>query len=247
MRTVRIGNVTLGEDMPKICVPITGVTEKEILEGAQRVKAAGADICEWRADYFEALRDEKALARVIGSVKAALETVPLLFTIRTRVEGGQTEISGEDYARLNGCAAKNGAAMIDVELSMSGAGALMKWIRAQGVLVIASSHDFEKTPDSDELLARIRRMREAGADVAKIAVMPQSAQDVLRLLAVTSEAAQGDTPLVTMAMGKLGVISRLAGETFGSAMTFGAAGAVSAPGQIDAKLLRSALEAMHGV
>jgi 3-dehydroquinate dehydratase-1 len=77
--------------------------------------------------------------------------------------------------------------------------------------------------------------------------MPQSAQDVLRLLAFTLRAAQeAPGPVISMAMGKLGAISRLSGETLGSAMTFGSAGAGSAPGQMDAGTLRAALEALHG-
>lgn len=246
MRTVRVGNVMLGEGMPKICVPVTGKNAAEILDGALRANAAKADICEWRADFFEALLDENEVACMLAKLRKTLDGIPVLFTIRTAGEGGQIAISPEDYARVNRCAAQNGADLIDVEIFMSGAAQVMACVHAAGVPVIASSHDFEKTPENSELCARIRRMREAGADVAKIAVMPQSAQDVLRLLSVTHQAV-GDTPVVTMAMGRLGVISRLAGETFGSAMTFGSAGTGSAPGQIDAMTLRAALEAMHGV
>ena len=39
-------------------------------------------------------------------------------------------------------------------------------------------------------------------------------------------------PVVTMSMGALGVVSRMAGEIFGSCITFGAVGEISAPGQI---------------
>ena len=52
-------------------------------------------------------------------------------------------------------------------------------------------------------------------------------------------------PIITMSMGKLGLISRLCGEVFGSALTFGCAGQASAPGQIDAKELKAVLEITH--
>ena len=83
-----------------------------------------------------------------------------------------------------------------------------------GVKVIASNHDFRKT---------------------KIAVMPQSTEDVLTLLSATEEMRRcyADRPVITMSMAGTGVLSRLCGEVFGSALTFGAAGKVSAPGQID--------------
>ena len=86
-----------------------------------------------------------------------------------------------------------------------------------------------------------------GMDVAKIAVMPQSEKDVLILLEATSEMKQlhPETPVITMSMGKLGVISRIAGEVFGSALTFGTAGSASAPGQIPAEELKTMLEVLH--
>ena len=54
-----------------------------------------------------------------------------------------------------------------------------------------------------------------------------------------------DKPVITMAMGALGLISRLAGETFGSALTFGAGEKASAPGQIPAKQLKDVSDIIH--
>lgn len=86
-----------------------------------------------------------------------------------------------------------------------------------------------------------------GADIPKIAVMPQSAGDVLTLLSATEEMARcyADRPIITMSMSSQGVISRLCGEVFGSSMTFGAVGQVSAPGQIPVDQLCQALEILH--
>ncbi|CGY42856.1 3-dehydroquinate dehydratase [Salmonella enterica subsp. enterica serovar Typhi] len=81
----------------------------------------------------------------------------------------------------------------------------------------------------------------------KIAVMPQSKHDVLTLLTATLEMQQhyADRPVITMSMAKEGVISRLAGEVFGSAATFGAVKQASAPGQIAVNDLRSVLMILH--
>ena len=86
-----------------------------------------------------------------------------------------------------------------------------------------------------------------GCDILKIAVMPNSKQDVLTLLSATEEMyrAHAHQPLVTMSMGGQGVISRLCGEVFGSSMTFGAVGQTSAPGQIPMERLNSMLEMLH--
>lgn len=89
-------------------------------------------------------------------------------------------------------------------------------------------------------------MEEAGADIAKIAVMPESTEDVLTLLSATCKAKKELTcPVITMSMAGTGLISRLSGEVFGSCLTFGSAGNISAPGQIDALKLRSVLHILH--
>ena len=90
-------------------------------------------------------------------------------------------------------------------------------------------------------------MQELGADILKIAVMPQNSRDVLTLLSATEEMTRlyAERPLITMSMGGTGLISRLCGETFGSAVTFGAVGKTSAPGQIAADELAQVLELLH--
>ena len=86
-----------------------------------------------------------------------------------------------------------------------------------------------------------------GADVAKLAVMPGDAADAARLLQATAQAAarRPETPLITMAMGPAGAVTRLCGGAFGVCASFGAmGGAASAPGQPDARDLRAAVKAM---
>ena len=77
-------------------------------------------------------------------------------------------------------------------------------------------------------------MQTLGADIPKIALMPNCKKDVLTLLEATLEMSEqyADRPIITMSMAGTGVVSRLTGETFGSALTFGAASPASAPGQI---------------
>ncbi|OJT86888.1 3-dehydroquinate dehydratase, partial [Clostridioides difficile] len=99
----------------------------------------------------------------------------------------------------------------------------------------------------EEIVSRLCRMQELGADLPKIAVMPQNEKDVLVLLEATNEMFKiyADRPIITMSMSGMGVISRLCGEIFGSALTFGAAKSVSAPGQISFKELNSVLNLLH--
>lgn len=87
-------------------------------------------------------------------------------------------------------------------------------------------------------------MQDLGADLPKIAVMPQSPQDVLTLLAatLTMKEKYATRPLITMSMGKSGGVSRVTGRLFGSAMTFGTVGQASAPGQIAIAKLREVMD-----
>ena len=90
-------------------------------------------------------------------------------------------------------------------------------------------------------------MQDFGADIPKIAVMPTCKQDVLTLLSATLEMSEkyADRPIITMSMAGTGVVSRLTGETFGSALTFGAASKASAPGQIGVNALKQVLDIIH--
>ena len=86
-----------------------------------------------------------------------------------------------------------------------------------------------------------------GADIPKMAVMPQTKKDVLTLLSATEEMASdyADRPIITMSMAGLGSISRIACEIFGSCLTFGSGAQASAPGQIGAEALHQALQIVH--
>jgi 3-dehydroquinate dehydratase-1 len=89
-------------------------------------------------------------------------------------------------------------------------------------------------------------MEKVGGDICKIAVMPQNKVDVARLLTATAVFGEkSNVPVVTMSMGGKGLISRLSGEAFGSAITFGCVGKASAPGQINVEKLYTALEIIH--
>lgn len=141
------------------------------------------------------------------------------------------------------------ADLLDLELRPTGDAlpALIQHAHAAGVKVICSSHDFTGTPPQEELTARMEQMRSAGADIAKLAVMPHRPEDVLELLTATTQMRQAhpELPLVTMSMGALGAVSRLWGEAMGSAMTFASAGKSSAPGQLELDLVNQVLDALR--
>ncbi len=250
MNPVVIRKIKIGEGMPKICVPIAEATREEIISSARDIRRIGADIAEWRADWYEDVFDFEQVERTAGELRAVLGDMPVLFTFRTAKEGGEREVERETYIALNQRAAESGYIdLVDAEVFVGddAVKAIIEKAHGCGVKVIASNHDFSDTPAKEEIVSRLCRMQKLGADILKIAVMPQSEKDVLTLLAATEKmsAEYADRPIVTMSMAGMGVISRLCGETFNSAITFGSAGKASAPGQIDVEDLRTVLGILH--
>lgn len=250
MKPVVVRNVRIGDGRPKICVPIVAVTAEAILEEAAHILSLPADVVEWRVDWYEDVENTEKVLETAGKLREVLGEVPLLFTFRTLKEGGQKSLGPEAYAALNLAAAESGQVdLIDVEV-FTGDEIVKQIIEGAhrcGVKVIASNHDFHKTPSKEELLARLCKMQDLGADIPKIAVMPQFKKDVLTLLATTLEMQEtyAKGPIITMSMAEQGVVSRLCGETFGSALTFGAARQASAPGQIGVEDLKTVLDIIH--
>ena len=250
MNTVKVRNIEIGAGIPKICVPIVGVTREEILAAAENIKSTKADVVEWRVDWYEDIFDFTKTEATMQALREVLGEMPILFTFRTSKEGGEKAIETGDYVKLNQNAAKTGLIdLVDVEAFTGDEAvkAVVETAHANGVKVIASNHDFHKTPAKEEIVSRLRKMQELGADIPKIAVMPQNKKDVLTLLAATEEMVSeyADRPIITMSMSGTGVISRLCGEVFGSALTFGAVGKVSAPGQMGIEDLTTVLGLLH--
>lgn len=247
---VVVRNIEIGSGMPKVCVPIVEKTREDILSTAKAICSTEADLVEWRADWYEDVSAFSEVIKTADMLRSILGETPLLFTFRSAREGGEKELSLESYAALLESVAKTGFVdLIDVEV-FSGDDAVKNIIQtahAHGVKVIASNHDFEGTPAREELVARLCKMQDLGADILKIAVMPQTRSDVLTLLSVTEEMSSRHTsrPVITMSMGRTGALSRLCGEVFGSAVTFASFGKVSAPGQIAIEDLKAGLRLLH--
>lgn len=245
MTTVKVRNIVLGEGLPKIAVPNVGVTEEEILASAKEIAAAKPDIMEWRIDYYEAgIKDNEKLIATAKALRDVVGELPILVTFRTKNEGGVLELGEDEYLDLVATVVSNRLGdAVDIELfhDEERVKDLVKQAHNYNVVVIMSNHDFEKVPAKDVIEFRLKKMAELGADVPKLACMPHSADDVLTLLSATNNARKAlSTPIITMAMADLGKVSRIAGQVFGSCLSFGAVGKTSAPGQLSIEDLRNA-------
>lgn len=247
---IKVRDVIIGEGIPKICVSLIGRTKEELREEAAALKELRIDILEWRADYFTDIDNKNIVIEMLQQLRDIIGNIPLLFTFRTVKEGGEREIEEHEYFSLNKSVLETGLIdLLDIELFMEAEAIkeVVNMAHSKQIVVVLSNHDFEKTPSKEEIVSRLQMARQLGADIPKIAVMPHSAKDVISLLdaSVTMKEGAPNQPIVTMSMGGKGAVSRMAGEIFGSAITFAAANKASAPGQISLEELRTILNVLH--
>jgi 3-dehydroquinate dehydratase I len=227
----------LGGETPLICTPLVGRSRERILAEAASVVPKRPDVIEWRVDYFDAIGDTAAVLDVARALRAAVGELPIIFTRRAIREGGEPiAIGDDDVVRLYD--AVGASRLVDfIDFEMGNDPEQVKLVRestrTHGARLILSYHNFGYTPGRDFLVQRFLEAERLGADVAKVAVMPRDRMDVLTMLAATAEAdAKGRIPLISMAMGPLGSVTRMVGGLFGSSLSFAVGEAASAPGQI---------------
>lgn len=166
-----------------------------------------------------------------------LHHVPLLFTARRPDEGG-----GHSLTATQRCAmlkpALDHAAWIDIEVaSLNEMPDILEAMKLRHTPWLASFHDFVKLPDFKVLDDAVRRARDAGASVFKVAAMLKSPDDLARL--AQFQLADHGLPVATMGMGPLAAVSRLLCAQCGSVFNYGYLGNIAtAPGQWDAALLK---------
>ncbi|WP_313339887.1 type I 3-dehydroquinate dehydratase [Sedimentibacter sp.] len=244
MKAVQVRDLLLGNDIPKICIPIVGTTKNQILNEIEQVNKTDHDLIELRIDYFEYYH----INSIIELLKEIREIYfkPIIFTLRTKDEGGMKFIDEDAYFEINNYVTESELVdLIDIEL-FKPENKIKKFIETahkSNIKVILSNHDFSKTPDKEEILSRMLRMQLLGADISKIAVMPTSESDILTLLSVSlkMKTLKADRPFIALSMGSLGTITRVASEFFGSCITYASLNKNSAPGQLSVEDTREVM------
>ncbi len=246
MNTLQIKNITFNKGIPKVCIPIMPATLAEAIHLLPSLHASTFDVLEVRMDYFN-----ESITTLLETLQNALPDCVLLATFRSAKEGGEKEISEEDYMHLliEICERKL-ADIIDIEY-MSGKDVLNTVIacaKDNGLKTLISYHNFQRTMSKEGIVNRFEQMENFDADILKIAMMPRSPEDILNLILATRDMSENtEKVLVSMSMGEFGQITRIIGEHFHSAMTFASHEKESAPGQIPLPLLQDALQAIHKI
>jgi len=205
----------------RVCVAIRESTTAEASAAITRA-VKWADLVEIRADYIRDLDIQRLLQA---------KPCPVIFTLRSREEGGAFQGSEESRLELIVQAFSSGADYVDVEFSASWQ-TVMKKVRKENMIL--SHHNFQKTPS--DLIPQIDLMAAAGAGIIKLATRARRLADNLKIARALEYASARHLNLCALAMEKEGIPSRILASRWNSWMTFASLpdGEATAEGQIPA-------------
>jgi 3-dehydroquinate dehydratase-1 len=248
-KPVTVRDKVIGGPDVQICLPLVAKDTTELLAQVDELLPLDPDLLEWRIDGYDNVENLNDSLQALKSLRSKIGNIPLIYTCRIDAEGGFKTIDRQTRLNLIQASIRSkDLDIVDVEMCNDAAFIedVRQAVRESEARLILSYHNFNQTPDEDAILGKLARAQEMGADIAKVAVMPKSYSDVLTLLGATLKAREKlGVPLVTMAMGAEGGVTRLAGGLFGSDITFAIGKTASAPGQIPIGQLRQALAVLY--
>ena len=212
------------------------------LEEAQQLDRSrydGADVIEWRADFL----DKNEILTVAPAVFEKFAGRAILFTIRTRGEGGQIDLTSEEYlAIIQDIQSIYHPDYIDFEF-YSHREVFEQMLEFSNLVL--SYHNFQETPEN--MMEILSELTSLSPKLVKVSVMSHNEQDVLDLMNYTRgfKTLNPEQEYVTISMGKIGKISRLTADLTGSSWSFASVGEESAPGQIPLENMRRIRELLN--
>jgi len=220
---------------PKICVSLSSKDPHELYRKAQRAEALSADLVEVRLDK---LNDYQGVSKVAKAVE-----IPVVATNRPVSQKGSFARSESERLSLLMDAVEGGADYVDIESSTSHLDQVIDTFRKTSAKIILSHHDHSRTPKLSELKSTLAKLQKRKSDLYKIVTTARSLEDnltILHLLKTTHRT----NPLVSFAMGKPGVWSRVLAPFYGADFTYASLkrGLETAPGQPSISELRRIYE-----
>lgn len=241
----KVKGVNIGIGIPKIAVPITGASDREIMDQLNRLDLKKIDLIEWRADFYKEVGSIENTLNILEEVNKKAEGKPIIFTLRTESEGGQLEISLQDYIKTNKKVSESGLVdIIDIQAffpskedkdkykSQKEIQELIKTIKSHGLEVIASYHNFSETPGEEEIEEILAELNSLGS-IIKFASMAGSPEDVFRLRgSIEKSRSFIRKPIIGISMGEIGKISRITQDSAKSCISYAGLEGEVAPGQL---------------
>jgi 3-dehydroquinate dehydratase-1 len=240
------GHAIADGKFPLICTPLVGRTLDRLLSELDVLLPKKPDVLEWRVDFFDAIGDTTAVIAAALAIKSRAGNIPLLFTRRSTLEGGEKIVlnEGQVLSLYEAMCENRVIDLIDYEMANEAPNIVRvrNAAKSQDIKLVLSFHNFSFTPGLETLTQKFLSAEQLGADVAKVAVMPRDLDDVLTLLTATREASKKmRIPIISMSMGPLGAVTRMVGGVFGSSLSFAVGAAASAPGQVPIEDLNAVL------
>jgi 3-dehydroquinate dehydratase/shikimate dehydrogenase len=192
-----------------LCAALT----PESLDDVFSQDVIGADYVEVRLDYLKEPQQAE-------HARWDRFPVPVIATCRGVDRGGRFPGSVSEESKILEIAVANGAKFVDIDY---------QYVRKFGSAeVIASYHNFDHTPPDLESI--IEQACSTSAQIAKVSTHVNRWADNRRIF--DALARKWDKPVIATGMGDLGQITRIAGPSRGSFLSYASTSNASAPGQI---------------
>ncbi len=219
------------------CVPLISKDVDSLIRDAKETCREKPDILEWRSDFFLTISDPEKVAQAAQALRQAVGDVPVLFTPRHPAENGNTDLSDALKKEIIEAVVSTGCIDL-VDLEMRYEEDYIQQIRqitaSNNVKLVLSYHDFSGMPDLEVIQAKLERAERLGADINKLALMPQNFHDVAVFcqMVCNAKASWMKNPIIASLMGDVGAVTRFAGGSLGSDMCFVSVTGISGPGQM---------------
>ena len=240
-----VRDVNLTSEDPKICNAIMGETQEDIVQETKILSDLGADLFEWRADYYTDIDSPEAMTSTLARLRKAAKDHPIIFSIQSMESGAPRNLSLEQRSQLCQQAILSGAIdLVELELTLEEKlPPLLALAQEKRVKTILSYYNYQETPPQEQIVQALCRCESFQPDVSKIAVTTKTKSDTIRLLLAMTEVEnlQGERPRIVVGMGPKGNISRILPSFFGSVITYACGITTSLAGQINASDLRMIL------
>lgn len=211
----------------------------EEAQGIDAMRYIDADIIEWRADFLS----KEAILQVAPAIFEKFAGRELLFTLRTRAEGGEIDLDSAEYVQIiKDVAQLYQPEYIDFEY-FSHKNVFEEMLDFPNLVL--SYHNFQETPEN--MMEILSELTSLTPKVVKVSVMAHTEQDVLDLMNFTRgfKTLNPEQEYVTISMGKVGKVSRITSDVTGSSWSFASLDEVSAPGQISLSSMKKIREILN--
>jgi len=144
-QSIKVKEKRIGSGKPIICVPVIKCTQSDIVSEIKSLCKKEIDMIEWRIDFFESIKDYGKIKGLLNEVEGILKGTLFLVTYRSTYQGGNGNLSENEYRNLLLYLAENKKIdFLDVEcLQWNEVKKEINQIQAYGKRVIASHHYFK--------------------------------------------------------------------------------------------------------